>query len=284
MLDAQKLLIECTLCPRRCGARRMDGEAGECGAGAWAKTASASAHFGEERPLVGFRGSGTIFFSHCPLKCEFCQNYDISQTGIGREVRAEELADMMLGLQQFGCHNINVVTPTHVVPQILEGLFLACEAGLRIPLVYNSGGYDLPETLRLLEGIVDIYMPDFKYADAETARRFSHVDDYPGVAKAALREMHRQVGDLVLDEQGIARRGMIVRHLVLPGGLAGTEAVLEFIAAELSPRTYVNIMDQYRPCYHAARFEELRRSVSAGEYRAALAAARDAGLVRLDSD
>lgn len=283
MLDAQERMKRCTLCPRACEARRLDGETGECGGGLWARVASAGPHFGEESPLVGFGGSGTIFFSNCPLKCVFCQNWEISQEGSGRDAGAGDLAGMMLGLQRAGCHNINVVTPTHVVPHILEGLYLACEAGLRIPIVYNSGGYDSVDTLELLDGVVDIYMPDFKYADAAAAKRYSNVDDYPRVAKAALREMHRQVGDLELDDSGIAVRGMIVRHLVLPGAIAGTGAVLAFIAGELSPDTYVNVMDQYRPAYRADRFEALARRITRAEFDEAIAAARAAGLNRLDA-
>jgi putative pyruvate formate lyase activating enzyme len=282
VFEAQKILLSCSLCPRSCRARRLDGEEGECGGGGWAKVASFNPHFGEEIPLVGCRGSGTIFFAHCPLHCSFCQNWDISQAGSGNEVRPEALADMMINLQSFGCHNINLVTPTHFVPQILEALLTACEAGLRVPLVYNSGGYEALQTLRLLDGVIDIYMPDFKYADEANAKRYSDADDYPEVAKMALKEMHRQVGDLVIDSQGIAKRGLLVRHLVLPHDLAGTSAVLEFIAREISGNTYINIMVQYRPAYKAGRFEELNRRITSKEFAQAIAAAKALGLERLD--
>jgi putative pyruvate formate lyase activating enzyme len=234
-------------------------------------------HFGEEPPLTGWRGSGTVFFTWCNLRCLYCQNYEISQEGEGRPVDELELAQMMLTLQQWGCHNINLVTPTHVVPQILSALAIAVERGLSLPLVYNTGGYDSVGTLRLLEGIVDIYMPDMKYSDAEVGRRLSGVPDYPERNREAVREMHRQVGDLVI-EGGLARRGLIVRHLILPHGLAGTEGVVRFLAEEISPRTYVNIMGQYRPCYRARETEELARPVTADEYLAGLELARRAGM------
>jgi putative pyruvate formate lyase activating enzyme len=282
MFRAEKILLSCRLCPRRCNASRLDGERGECGGGLWAEVASYTAHFGEESPLVGFRGSGTIFFSHCPLHCVFCQNWDISQKGLGSEVRAENLADMMMALQGFGCHNINLVTPTHYVPQILEALLLACEAGLAIPLVYNCGGYESTETLALLDGIVDIYMPDFKYGDASRAKRLSDADDYPLVAWAAVQEMHRQVGDLMLDERGTARRGLLVRHLVLPNDLAGSREVFRFIAEDVSKETYLNIMDQYRPSFMAASHQDLNRRITPEEYGYAIALAKEFGLLRLD--
>jgi len=239
-------------------------------------------HFGEEDPLVGRGGSGTIFFAWCNLKCQYCQNYDISQLGHGREVEPEALASMMLWLQEHGCHNINFVSPTHVVPQILAGLLLAAQAGLRLPLVYNTGGYDSLNTLTLLDGVVDIYMPDMKYADAEIAERYSKVKNYPAVNQAAVREMHRQVGDLVIDEDGVAQRGLLVRHLVLPGGLAGTAEIVRFLAEEISLNTYLNVMAQYRPCYRADRFPELNRSLTAEEYAEAVSLALQAGLTRLD--
>ncbi|MBI4720388.1 MAG: radical SAM protein [Chitinivibrionia bacterium] len=282
MFRAQKILLSCSLCPRNCRARRLDGERGECGGGVWAEVASYAPHFGEESPLVGFKGSGTIFFSHCPLHCVFCQNWDISQAGAGTEVRSDELADMMMALQRFGCHNINVVTPTHYVPHILEALLLACETGLAIPIVYNSGGYESLETLALLDGVVDIYMPDFKYGDAADAKRYSDVDDYPRTARAALKEMHRQVGDLVLDGRGIAVKGLLVRHLVLPNNLAGTREALRFIAEEVSKETYVNIMDQYRPSFNAAQHADLARRITPEEFRRAVAMAGEFGLLRLD--
>jgi putative pyruvate formate lyase activating enzyme len=209
-------------------------------------------HFGEEAPLVGRHGSGTIFFTYCNLHCAFCQNYTISQLGEGSPVSPEALAGMMLSLQVKGCHNINLVSPTHVVPYILEALALAAAKGLRLPLVYNTGGYDSLETLKLLDGVIDIYMPDMKYSDGQTAQELSDIRDYPEVNQAAVKEMHRQVGDLLTDESGVATRGLLVRHLVLPDGLAGTEGVVKFLAEEISPNTYLNVMAQYHPCYHAA--------------------------------
>jgi len=244
--------------------------------------ASYNPHFGEESPLVGRHGSGTIFFSWCNLRCRFCQNYDISQFGAGEPVEPEELAAMMLRLQGLGCHNINLVSPTHVVPQILAGLYIAAEVGLHIPLVYNTGGYDGLDTLALLDGIVDIYMPDMKYADADIARRYSGIVDYPRHNQAAVREMHRQVSDLVLDPDGIALRGLLVRHLVLPEGLAGTEEIVRFLAEEISKNTYLNLMDQYRPCHQAYELPPLNRRITRAEYEAAVQAAQAAGLNRLD--
>lgn len=279
---ARRMLERCELCPRMCGAQRFSGEAGKCRTFEKAVVCSVHPHFGEESPLVGRRGSGTIFFSWCNLHCRFCQNYELSAGGEGREVDAATLAGFMMELQRAGCHNINFVSPTHVVAQILETLTVAAESGLRIPLVYNTGGYDRIETLRLLEDVIDIYMPDMKYADAAIGRRLSQIDDYPEVNRAAVKEMHRQVGDLVLDEQGIAQRGLLVRHLVLPEGLAGTREVVKFLVDEISPNTYVNIMDQYRPAYQADAFPPLNRRVTRSEYREALQLARDAGLSRLD--
>ncbi len=278
---AYRMLERCRLCPRACGVNRLADERGECRTGRRAVVSSAHLHFGEEPPLVGWGGSGTIFFTYCNLHCQYCQNYEISQLGEGVEVETEELAAMMLQLQRAGAHNINLVTPTHVVPQILAAVALAARSGLRIPLVYNTGGYDALPTLRLLDGVVDIYMPDAKYADEETARRYSQVEYYPRVNRLAIREMHRQVGDLVLDERGIARRGLIVRHLVLPEGLAGTAEVMRFLAEEISRDTYVNVMAQYRPEYRAWEYPPLRRRITMEEYRQAVELARAAGLYRL---
>jgi putative pyruvate formate lyase activating enzyme len=272
----------CNLCPRQCRVDRSSGEKGYCRTGARAVVASYHAHFGEEASLVGQNGSGTIFFSHCNLLCNFCQNFDISHGSEGVEITDSELAQIMLSLQGAGSHNINLVTPSHVVPQILSALTLAAERGLDIPLVYNSGGYDSVETLKILDGIIDIYMPDFKFWDASVARQACDAPDYPEVARRALVEMHRQVGELDLDVHGIARSGLLVRHLVLPCGLAGTDEVMAFIAEELSKNTYVNIMNQYRPCGRASEIEALARSVTAGEYAEAVAQARKAGLTRLD--
>jgi putative pyruvate formate lyase activating enzyme len=278
--EALALLESCQICPRRCQANRLEDERGYCRTGRWARVASYAPHFGEEPPLVGSSGSGTIFFSGCNLSCVFCQNWDISQMDAGREVKAEELARMMLVLQDGGCHNINLVTPTHVVPQILEALVLAREEGLSVPLVYNSGGYDSGEALRLLDGIIDIYMPDAKYGSDGPAQKYSAAPGYTAVNKAALKEMHRQVGDLQVDEEGIALQGLLVRHLVLPAGAAGTEEVVRFISQEISVHTYLNVMAQYRPEYQACRCPELSRSITAREFAQALGLAQRAGLVR----
>jgi putative pyruvate formate lyase activating enzyme len=273
-------LESCDLCPRRCGVNRLQDERGFCRTGRKARVYSFAPHFGEEPPLVGRAGSGTIFFSGCNLSCVFCQNYDISQLDQGQEVSAETLAGMMLTLLRKGCHNINFVTPTHVVPQILEALVLARADGLHIPLVYNSGGYDSVETLRLLEGIFDIYMPDAKFGSDEPAEKYSLAPQYTRIMKSAIREMHRQVGDLVLDEEGIAVRGLMVRHLVLPAGLAGTAEVIRFLSEEVSTNTYLNIMPQFRPEYNARPFSELSRPITGREYSEALRLAARAGLTR----
>ncbi len=278
---AHERLHECDFCGRECRVDRYE-TTGACRTGVRALVASYGPHFGEEDPLRGTGGSGTIFFAWCNLNCQYCQNYDISQLGHGAEVETEELAAMMLSLQARGCHNINLVSPTHVLAPILAALLSAAEAGLRRPLVWNTGGYDSPGALRLLDGLVDIYMPDMKYADAEIARRYSGVRDYPAVNRTAVKEMHRQVGDLALDERGIAQRGLLVRHLILPGGLAGTAEVARFLAEEVSPDTYINIMAQYRPCYRAGEHPPLDRAVTAAEVAAAMAAAHQAGLSRFD--
>ncbi len=280
--EAFRRIRSCVLCPRRCKVDRPAGETGLCKTGALAVVSSYSPHFGEEAPLVGRRGSGTLFFTHCNLLCNFCQNYDISHEGRGEAVSSKDLAAMMLELQRMGCHNINFVTPTHVVPQILEALEWAVEEGLSIPLVYNSGGYDSLSTLKLLEGVIDIYMPDFKFWDPDIAQRTCRAPDYPEVAQKALVEMHRQVGDLFIDDEGLARRGLLVRHLVLPHGLAGTREVMAFIAERVSANTYVNIMPQYRPCGRAAEVPELSGALSTRDFKAALEAARKAGIHRLD--
>ncbi|MBC7252136.1 MAG: radical SAM protein [Anaerolineae bacterium] len=279
---AYQRLAACDICPRECGVNRLQDEEGVCRTGKRAVVSSFNPHFGEEAPLVGRGGSGTIFFSWCNLKCQFCQNYEISQLGQGREVEPEDLAAMMLRLQDIGCHNINFVSPTHVVPQILAGVLIAAQAGLRLPLVYNTGGYDSLSTLALLDGVFDIYMPDMKYADAEIALKYSKIKDYPAINRAAVKEMHRQVGDLVMDERGIALRGLLVRHLVLPEGLAGTGEIVRFLATEISPNTYLNVMDQYRPCYKAGALPPLNRRITRQEYEEAVRLAHEAGLHRLD--
>lgn len=279
---ARSLLRDCRVCPRHCGVDRLNGELGKCRTPGEVMVSSYGPHFGEESPLVGRNGSGTIFFTNCNLRCVFCQNYSISQLGEGDKVSKEELACMMLSLQDKGCHNINLVSPTHVVPQILEAFEMAVKSGLQLPLVYNSGGYDSIETLRLLDGIVDIYMPDMKYSDEKNAEKLSGVENYPSINRAAVKEMHRQVGDLQINEDGIAQRGLLVRHLVLPHGLAGTKEVVNFLANEVSPDTYVNIMAQYHPCHKASQFPSLSRRISAGEFQEAVTLARQAGLCRLD--
>jgi len=281
--EALQGLVECRWCARNCGVNRLEGELGFCRTGRLARVSSAFPHFGEERPLVGVNGSGTIFFSFCNLRCVFCQNWEISQRGEGKEWDARSLARAMLELQRLGCHNINLVSPSHVVPQILEALSKAIEGGLSLPLVYNTGTYDCLDTLRLLDGIVDIYMPDTKYADEKNARRYSEAPCYPEVMIAALKEMHRQVGDLQLDEHGLAQRGLLVRHLVMPNRIAGSERILEFIAQELSPHTYLNIMFQYRPEYRALEYQELARRPTREELEEVVRLARQLGLHRLDS-
>jgi putative pyruvate formate lyase activating enzyme len=282
ILEALKRMEACDLCPRNCGVNRLRGETGFCETGRRAKVASYTAHFGEEAPLVGQNGSGTIFISSCNLLCGFCQNYEISHQKEGREVEPEQMAEMMIHLAERGCHNINFVTPSHVVPQILEALSCAVEMGLRIPLVYNTGGYDKPETLKLLDGIFDIYMPDFKFWEAKWADRYCGAPDYRKVVITAVKEMHRQVGDLVMDEQGVAVRGLLVRHLVMPNDVSGTGRVMDFLAREISANTYVNVMDQYRPCGQAHRDAFVNRRLRSEEFRRAMDAAIGAGLKRID--
>ena len=273
-----KLLGPCRLCPRACGAHRIDAETGFCGAGRKAKVASANLHWGEEPPLVEAGGSGTIFFSHCSLRCCFCQNYPISHLGNGREVDAVGLARMMLGLQERGAANINLVTGSHFLPQILEALPLAIEGGLRLPLVHNCGGYESLEALRLLDGIIDIYLPDAKYGEIELAQLYSGAPDYVKVNQAALKEMHRQVGGLEVDSEGRARRGLIVRHLLLPGQRENTRKVLGFLAAELNPQVHISLMSQFFPAWKAKEFRPLRRKLNRRDLEKALWDLEDLGL------
>jgi len=277
-----KKLERCDVCPHKCLVNRLKDEKGICKTGHKAKVSSFGPHFGEESPLVGSHGSGTIFFTHCNLYCIFCQNYDISHLGEGYLVDEERIAEMMLSLQNMGCHNINFVTPTHVIPQIVKALSYAIEKGLNVPLVYNSGGYDSVSTVELLDGIFDIYMPDFKYSDDKIAKRYCDAPDYSQVAKEAVKTMHQQVGDLILDERGIARRGLIIRHLVLPENLAGTYEVMKFIAEEISKNSYVNLMDQYRPCYKARDFPPLDKRITREEFVQAIKTAHSLGIKRLD--
>lgn len=280
---AGQRLADCDLCARGCHVDRRAGLRGAaCRTGGHAVVHAFGPHHGEEDCLSGRAGSGTIFFSGCNLRCVFCQNWEIAWTGVGEVVTASQLAEIMLKLQAMGCHNVNLVSPSHVVAPILSAVALAAERGLRLPLVYNTGGYDSLQALALLDGVVDIYMPDMKYGDAARARTYSHVRDYIRHNQAAVREMHRQVGDLVIGDDGIARRGLLVRHLVLPNGLAGTEAVLAFLAAEISPDTAVNLMDQYRPCHRAGAFPELNRRPTARECDEARDLARRYGIRRLE--
>lgn len=283
--EALHALETCRVCPRNCGVNRLKNETKLCRIGRRAKVASYFPHFGEEDCLRGYNGSGTIFFSWCNLKCVFCQNWDVSNEGEGREVSPRQLAHMMLELQERGCHNINFVTPEHVVPQLLEALPFAIGGGLRLPIVYNTSAYDSLHSLRLLDGIVDIYMPDFKYATKRKSSHYLKAHDYPQRAMAAISEMHRQVGDLVIGEDGLARRGLLVRHLVMPDGLGDSATIFEWLA-RLSPDTYVNIMDQYYPAGRVLRrpesYAELNRGVRSDELQAVRRAARSAGLRRFD--
>ncbi len=280
--QAREEMTSCTLCPRRCRVNRLEGETGICNTGRRARVSSYGPHFGEEKPLVGTQGSGTIFFTHCNLMCRFCQNYDISHEAEGQKTEPAQLAQIMLELQSRGCHNINFVTPSHVIPQLLAGLDIAVEKGLKIPLIYNSSAYDRVESLRILEGVIDIYMPDFKFWNSDISRESCDAPDYPEAARNALLEMHRQVGDLVIDDSGLALRGLLIRHLVLPGGLAGVREIMRFIARKISKNSYVNIMPQYRPCGDAARVNGLDQYPSKTDFESAVQAAEEEGLTRLD--
>ena len=264
-----KALESCAICPRKCRVNRVNGIQGFCRTALRPKVHSYMAHHGEEPPVSGTKGSGTIFFSNCNMACVYCQNYEFSQSGQGREVNFEELARFMLELQQMGCHNINLVTPTHVLPQILKSLKIAILAGLKIPLVYNASGYDLPEIIKLLDGIIDIYMPDMRYADEKAAVQFSAASGYPEYNREAVKEMYRQVGTAEMDENGIIKRGIIIRHLVLPNNIAGTEKIMRFIAEDLSRDTYISLMSQYLPYHRAAEFKEINRRLMLKEYEEA---------------
>jgi putative pyruvate formate lyase activating enzyme len=279
---ANAILSECRLCPRNCGVNRISGELGVCRTGKHAVVSSYDPHFGEEDPLVGRHGSGAVFFTNCNLLCIFCQNYDISHMGEGHKIVSEELARIFISLQSMKCPNINLVTPTHLVPQILSALEIAIDKGLHVPLVYNSSGYDSCETLKILEGIIDIYMPDFKFWNPDVAKALCNAPDYPKVAREALKLMHGQVGDLLINKEGIAERGLLVRHLLLPDGLSGTRDVMRFLADNISEKSYVNIMAQYRPCGLAYNVPPLNRTLTDDEYRDAVRAAREEGITRLD--
>jgi putative pyruvate formate lyase activating enzyme len=295
VVDARAELASCRACPRNCGIDRLKDVTRFCNTGRHARVASAFPHFGEEDCLRGVAGSGTIFFSMCNLRCVFCQNWDISQAPAGREMDAAALADVMLHLQELGCHNINFVTPEHVVPQVVEALAVAIDRGLHLPIVYNTSGYDAIRSLRLMDGLVDIYMPDFKFWHTETAKRLAKAKDYPERAREAICEMHRQVGDLHCSRDGLAVRGLLVRHLVMPGQLDEARLIFHWLADEISPDTYVNIMGQYRPEHEvgriaeagrrdagAVRYAEIDRSPGRREIEAAYDAARNAGLWRFD--
>jgi len=273
-----KILENCEICPRKCHVNRLKGQVGLCQLGKLPKISAFHPHFGEENVLVGQKGSGTIFFTSCNLACVYCQNYDISQLREGKEISFERLADIMIALQDRNCHNINLVTPTPQVPQIVKSLSVAIEKGLKIPLVYNTSTYDSVEILKLLDGIVDIYMPDTKYSDGEVALKYSHAPNYFEVMKYAIKEMHRQVGGLVIDKIGMATHGLLVRHLVLPNNLAGSEKIFKFLAQEISKDTFLNIMNQYWPCYRAFEFPKLSRRITQEEYTKAVSLAKKAGL------
>ena len=286
VVAAQELLRSCKVCPRGCQVNRWENKTGVCKNGRWARVSSAFAHFGEEDCLRGWNGSGTIFFSGCNLGCVFCQNFEISQLAEGRELDASQLAAAMLRLQAAGCHNINFVTPEHVVPQVLEALLIAIPGGLRLPLVYNTGAYDSLESIRLMHGVVDVYMPDFKLWDPQLCAKYLRAGDYAEAARRVIKAMHDQVGELSVDEDGLALRGVLVRHLVMPGLLEETRSVLHWLATGVSPDTYVNLMDQYRPAHKAGtepQFSEINRRVSGSEFRQALSCAEEAGLWRLDA-
>lgn len=282
--QALERLHHCLVCPRNCGVDRMADRTAACKTGRYALVGSHFPHFGEEDCLRGWNGSGTIFFSLCNLRCVFCQNFDISQAGAGVETRPERLAEMMLELQAQGCHNINFVTPEHIVPQLVEALPLAVERGLRLPIVYNTSAYDSLDSLQLMSGIVDIYMPDFKFWDDRLSLRFLKAKDYPEAARRAVREMYRQVGDLKFDERGMAKRGLLVRHLVMPGDIAGSQSIMHFLAEEISADTYVNVMDQYYPAGKVSeeKYAEINRRVNQAEYQRVVNLAKEAGLWRLD--
>ena len=282
--QALRSLANCKVCPRDCEVDRFNNEQAICKTGRQAIVGSYAPHYGEEDCLRGTSGSGTIFFSLCNLKCVFCQNWDISQDGEGIEVSPEDLAAMMLDLQIRGCHNINFVTPEHVVPQIIEALPLAIQMGLRLPLVYNTGAYDSMESMQMMEGVVDIYMPDFKYWNNERSQKYLKAKNYPAAARAVIKEMHRQVGDLVLDENGLAKRGVLLRHLVMPDGLEDTENILEFLVKEISTDTYVNIMGQYSPSGKVSekKYHEINRRPHSQELTTAEEIARRKGLHRFD--
>lgn len=278
---AWEMMKKCSLCPHNCKAdRTTDSKTGFCRTGKYAVIDSFGPHHGEETVLSGTNGSGTIFISHCNMSCIFCQNWEISTKGIGVEAGSDEIASAMLSLQSAGCHNINLVSPTHIVPHFLSALLIAIDKGLKLPLVYNTGGYDSVTALKLLDGIIDIYMPDMKYGNSETALRYSNVEKYVEVNQAAVKEMHRQTGDLETDEKGVAVKGLLVRHLVMPGMEDETEKILQFISEKISKNTYINLLSQYRPCFEAMGHPAINRSLTAGEFLTAKRTASEFGLYR----
>jgi len=275
-----RILERCWLCPRKCGVNRLNGEKGFCKSAKEIYISSFGPHFGEEKVLVGRFGSGTIFFTGCNLGCVYCQNYTISQLYEGYRISERELADIMLSLQQKGCHNINLVTPTHLVPQIMRALYYAIKEGLTVPLVFNCGGYESLSIIQMLKGIIDIYMPDIKYWESSASEQFSNAKDYPLIAKTAVKEMYNQVGDLLIDKEGVAYKGLLIRHLVLPNNLAGSKEILEFISTHISKYSFINIMDQYRPCFEAFKYPQLSRSITIEEYKRVIELAHSYGLKR----
>ena len=282
LLEAEKMLQNCECCGWMCRVDRTANKVGVCKTGSNPKISNYGPHLGEENPLRGWQGSGTVFFTRCNLHCQFCQNADISQADTGFEIDEFGLSEIFIELQRIGCHNINLVSPTHVAPQLIKAIFLAAKNGLSLPIVYNTGGYDSLQALALLDGIVDIYMPDMKFADERIAYKYSRIFNYPSVNQAAVKEMYRQVGDLVLDKNGIAVQGLLVRHLILPEGLAGSEKIFKFLSEEISKTTYINIMDQYRPTYRASKHEKINRKIRPDEFEYAVQLALDFGLHRID--
>ncbi len=276
--EAYEILRSCSLCPRKCGVNRLQGEKGFCGGGERAKVYKFKTHFGEEPPISGWKGSGVIFFSNCTLRCIYCQNYPFSHQGKGREISPQLLAKIMLYLQAMGCHNLNLVTPTHFLPQILFALSHAVRNGFHLPIVYNTSGYESPQTLRLLDGIVDIYLSDFKYVKAEEGMKYSHVLDYPQVAKEAIKEMYHQVGNLLTDQDGIAKRGLIIRHLLLPGNYSTAKEIFAFISQELSPSVFISLMAQYLPIWEAKSHPLLGKRITPKELERAFKALEKEGL------
>lgn len=279
-IQLKELLYNCRICPNECEVNRFESPSGKCYSTSEIMISSLGPHFGEEQPLVGTNGSGTIFLTNCNLSCVFCQNYDISQQGRGETVSVSEFADAMMSIQNRGCHNLNLVSPTHYIPQIVEALTLAIEKGFELPIVYNCGGYESVETLRLLEDVIDIYMPDIKYSEDAVAEEYSGITGYWTVVQKAIKEMHRQVGDLKISKRGIAQRGLLIRHLVLPNAIAGSNKIIDFIAEQISTDTYLNIMNQYHPAFKSYQHPEIHRRITKSEYSEVIKYAKERGLTR----